>query len=400
MRIAIIGAGFSGMLAAYLLEQKGIDVTVFEKQAHIGGHCQTLSNNNIFLELGTVFIFNTQIKALFIELGVDFSERFTYRNFVDEQFSKVEHLSQSDVASLIDELSRLEKILHRYQPEINALNYGYIHDDLMLSLYDFLNYYELHVISQIIAPHLSSYGFGDIKETQAYYALNIFNIETIYSFIRGDKLLFINNGVSDIIQKLSRNVSDIRYAIEVINVEPVENQVRVETPYGFELYDKVLVTTKLPNNVIKDDFYNQLMNKIDTNPYITCAYEVQNKNIVTTYFKGNLGKRDKIQFFHTYKQHDKMILVAYAYGVISKEVINDITSEIEKTGVKINHLITARQWHIFPHFSKAHLTQNCYHLISEKQKNKPISFIGSLVSKPSLSNLYESVKYFIDHHFD
>ena len=44
MRVAIIGAGFSGMLAAYQLEKKGVHVTVYEKEEHIGGHCRTLVN--------------------------------------------------------------------------------------------------------------------------------------------------------------------------------------------------------------------------------------------------------------------------------------------------------------------------------------------------------------------
>ncbi len=399
MRVAIIGAGFSGMLAAYLLEKKGIKVTVFEKQESIGGHCRTLVNGDSYIELGTVFSFNAQIKALLVELGISYSERFTYRNFVDEDFSKVEHLSRAEVAALIYELAKLEKIFMRYQPEINALDYGYIHEDLMLPLYDFLKNYELGITSQIIAPHLSSYGFGDIKETQAYYALNIFNIEAIYSFIRGDKLLFIKKGVSEIIHKLSQNISDIRYAIEVINVEMIDNQVKVETPYGFDWYDKVLITTKLPQGVIKDDLYNLLMKKIDTNPYFTCAYEVENKNIVTTYFKANLGQKEKIQFFHTFMQNDKIILVAYTYGTVSKELINSITQDIEKSGVKINHLITAKQWHIFPHLNAHNLTQNFYEDIANRQKNSHIYLIGSLVSKPSISNLYESVRHFIDHNF-
>lgn len=399
MRVAIIGAGFSGMLAAYLLEKKGIKVTVYEKQESVGGHCHTLVNGNFYIELGTVFGFNSQIKALLVELGINFSERFTYRNFVDEHFSKVEHLPRSDVAALINELAKLEKILMHYQPEINALDYGHIHEDLMLPLYDFLNNHELNVTSQIIAPYLSSYGFGDIKETQAYYAFNIFNIKTIYSFIHGDKLLFINKGFSEIIHKLSQNISDIRYAIEVINVEKIDNQVKVETSYGYDWYDKVLVTTKLPRDVIKDDLYNQLMKKIDTNPYFTCAYEVENKNIVTTYFKSNLGQKEKIQFFHTFMQNDIIILVAYAYGTVSKELINSITQDIEKAGVKINHLITAKQWHIFPHLNAHNLTQNFYDDIAKRQKNSPICLIGSLVSKPSISNLYESVTHFIDCNF-
>ena len=395
MHYAIIGAGFSGMLAAYLLEKKGVHVTVYEKQEYIGGHCRTVVNRDIYIELGTVFCFAQHIKELLIELDVEYTERFTYRNFLDENYSKVEHMSREKAVALMQELKKLEAILEAYYPSLTGTNYGYIHEDLMVPLHEFLKINKLDSISEVIAPHLSSFGFGDIYEIQAYYAFNIFNMDTIYSFIRSNKLLFVNKGMSEVISKLSQNISDIRYSIEVKNIETMGSKVKVETEYGSDIYDKVLITTKLPKDVIKDDLYNQLMNKIDTNPYITCAYEVDNRNIVTTYYKANLGKKGKIQFFHTFKHNNKNILVAYAYGYINKDLVNSITHDIEKSGIPVKHLVTAKQWYIFPHLKENNLTQSFYKDILDRQKTSNICLMGSLVSKPSISNLYASIKQFI-----
>ncbi|HSR03455.1 MAG TPA: FAD-dependent oxidoreductase [Proteiniclasticum sp.] len=398
MRVAIIGAGFSGMLAAYLLEKKGVDVTVYEKEAVIGGHCQTLVSKDLFVELGTVFCFSEHIKELLLELDISYSERFTYRNFVDENYNKVEHISHQDVSILLEELHRLENLLHAYSDEGNHLNYGKIHD-LMIPLGQFLKDHNLNTISQVIAPPLSSYGFGDINEIQAFYALNVFNLNTINAFIRGDKLLFIDKGATEIIRKLSQNISDIRYSIEVKRILPLDDQVKIETDYDSELFDKVLITAKLPDDVIEDSFYNELMKNIETNPYITCAYEVENKNIVTTYFKSNLGKKERIQFFHTYKQKDKTVLVAYAYGIMNASLINDITKDLKNAGVHVKHLITAKQWYIFPHLKAEKLTQDLYTDLAHRQQSSRICLIGSLVSKPSISNLYASIKDFINRRF-
>ncbi|KAB3525912.1 FAD-dependent oxidoreductase [Alkaliphilus serpentinus] len=392
MRVAIIGAGFSGMLAAYLLEKEGIGVTVYEKQEHIGGHCRTFSSKELYAELGTVFSFSKHIKELLIELQVDYTERFTYRNFVDENFHDVEHISREDATLLMNELVKLEGILKKYDEPLNAVNYGFIHNDLLIPLCQFLRKHDLKIFRDVIAPYLSSYGFGDISNTQAYYVFKVFTLEIIYSFIRGDKLLFINKGTSQIIQKLSQNISDIRYSIEVHNVEVIGNKVKVETIYGSHHYDKVLITTKLPRDVIKDDLYNHLMKKIDTNPFITCAYEVTNKNIVTTYYKGNLGKIGKMQFFHTYKQNNRTILVAYAYGNLQKDLISGITEDLQRSRIAVKHLITAKQWYIFPHLKIHNLTSNFYQDISERQRVSNICLIGSLVCEPSIDNLYISVK--------
>ena len=392
MKVAIIGAGFSGMLAAYLLEKEGVNVTVYEKQDYIGGHCKTVISKDICTELGTVFSFTKQIKELLIELQVDYTERFAYRNFVDKNFNNVEHILREDVILLLDELARLKIILNKYTASLHTVNYGYIHEELLIPLDKFLIKHNLKIIGQVIAPYLSSYGFGDISNMQAYYAFKVFGTDTIYSFIRGDKLLFIDRGTSHLIKKLSQNLTDIRYSIEVNNVKVIGNKVKVETPFDSDHYDKVLITTKLPRDVIKDDLYNQLMKKIDTNPFITCAYEVSNKNLVTTYYKANLGKKGKIQFYHTFKHSNRTILVTYAYGILQKDLVNEITKDLQKSGICVKHLITTNQWYIFPHLKEHNLTQDFYQEISENQKVSNIYLIGSLVSEPAIANLYLSVK--------
>lgn len=45
MNIAVIGGGASGMVTAYLLDQQGHQVTVFECQPVLGGHIRTLNKN-------------------------------------------------------------------------------------------------------------------------------------------------------------------------------------------------------------------------------------------------------------------------------------------------------------------------------------------------------------------
>jgi len=62
MKIAIVGAGASGMTAAYYLNKNGHAVTIFEKQAVLGGHIRTLNKNvkldnldpDLILEAGVV----------------------------------------------------------------------------------------------------------------------------------------------------------------------------------------------------------------------------------------------------------------------------------------------------------------------------------------------------------
>lgn len=139
MKIAIIGAGFTGLLAGYLLEKKGHKVTIYEKEELIGGHCRTIVRKDQYLEVGTVFSFSQHIKELLVELNIDYSERFTYRNFLDENLKRVEHLSSSQISNLLLELKELQIIMESYTLSTNQLTYGYVHEDLLLPLSDFLS---------------------------------------------------------------------------------------------------------------------------------------------------------------------------------------------------------------------------------------------------------------------
>ncbi|PSB44336.1 FAD-dependent oxidoreductase [Chamaesiphon polymorphus] len=68
MKIAVIGGGASGIVTAYLLDKKGHQVTVFEKQPILGGHIRSL-NKNVRTD--------SQNRGLYLEAGVlEFTRKF------------------------------------------------------------------------------------------------------------------------------------------------------------------------------------------------------------------------------------------------------------------------------------------------------------------------------------
>lgn len=392
MKIAVIGGGFSGLLAAYLLEKEGLEVTVYEKEHHLGGHCYTLTGQGIDVELGTLFSFSGAIKELLIELQLDYKERFVYRHFLDENYVHTEHMSREDVAILTQELTHLNKILEPYKDYLNQPSYGTIPHELLMPLQEFFKLHHLKHIAHIIAPHLSAFGFGSIHTLQAYYVFKVFNQETLFHFMHGDKLLFISGGISRLIHKLSANLSDIRLGMEVTSICPIGTQVQVSTPYSDQLYDKVLLTTPLEPSVLKDTTYQSMMENITTHPFVVSVYEVMNKNLTTTYYKHHLGKSGKVQFFSVTKHQYKTLVTAYAYGRLTPTLIETMTKDLKQSGIQIKRLITTKQWHIFPHLKTPHLTQNFYSHINTMLDRNPIGFIGSLVCEPSIDQLYLSIR--------
>lgn len=391
MKVAVVGGGFSGMLAAYLLEQKSANVTLFERSDSLGGHCHTLVKRGFRVELGTVFCLNDSITELFDELKLDYVTRHTHRNFLDENYARVQLLPKGDVPLLIEEMGRLSKILSLHLDGASSHTYGFVPPELNIPLSEFLAFHGIKAWGEVVKPHLSAFGFGNIDEVQAYYAFNVFDQKTIASFVRGEQLVFIKEGMQELIRRLSEEISDIRYA-EVISIEPSGNKVKVATRFGAEQYDKVLVATVLPPSVMANTWGKNFLQLVETNPYVTCAYEVENRNIVTTYFRANLGQLNRLQFYHPYKYLGRTIIVAYVYGALSPDLVTSMTAELIESGLRVRHLIAARQWRIFPHVKAHNMSSRLYADLLKQQRSSNISFIGSLIAKPSMSHLYQSTK--------
>lgn len=74
MRVAVIGAGVSGLIAAYELAKNNVNVVLYEKEDYLGGHAKTVTVDGVDVDLGFM-VFNRvtypNMMALFEDLGVE-----------------------------------------------------------------------------------------------------------------------------------------------------------------------------------------------------------------------------------------------------------------------------------------------------------------------------------------
>lgn len=74
MKVAVVGAGISGLVAAYELAKSGVKIVIYEKENYIGGHAKTVTVNGVDLDLGFM-VFNRvtypNMMEFFESLGVD-----------------------------------------------------------------------------------------------------------------------------------------------------------------------------------------------------------------------------------------------------------------------------------------------------------------------------------------
>lgn len=72
-KIVVIGAGISGLSAAFFLKQKGFDITVFEKRGIAGGTIETQHENGFIFDCGPSYLIESSqiISKMIDDLGLD-----------------------------------------------------------------------------------------------------------------------------------------------------------------------------------------------------------------------------------------------------------------------------------------------------------------------------------------
>lgn len=80
MKVAIIGAGLSGLTAAYELLKMGVKVEVFEKEKQVGGFARSINMNGYIFDIGP-HIFHTRIKVIRDLVEVLLREDLILRHF-------------------------------------------------------------------------------------------------------------------------------------------------------------------------------------------------------------------------------------------------------------------------------------------------------------------------------
>lgn len=258
MRIGIVGSGIAGLCAAYWLNKKGVQVTLFEKLPLLGmdaHRTQISANENGSLEWADVpsRMFNDlqwpNLLSLYKELGISvrpvrptqsFSERhrpsFLKLSVAHRpwQFLKLAVTAKS--RRILSEAKRLQTI---GTEAIRSEGLGHVSFEAFLSDHQFSSEF----VNEFLLPTLSSTVLTcSYSALRAYPAVLV--LSTLKNLADSPSLLRTQNGTQDVVARLTSELSDIRLSTRVTACERIGGDVRVESEGVSEQFDHVVFATQ------------------------------------------------------------------------------------------------------------------------------------------------------------
>ncbi len=257
MKIGIIGTGIAGLTAAWLFNNAGHRVTLYEKHQNLGmdAHSMTFEQDGVTLRTDVPpRIFNVNqwpnLLNLYRQVGIMFdpidpSQSFSlldqpnflnvdlaYQPQIPDGLDTTKHLNQimNDIARLAD--GALQDLADGLSDQTTLAEYLQFQDYSQAFIYDFLY--------PILASTVCTCSYESLN---AYPAPVI--LKTLLNLFGNQPLLRTKFGTQDVVKRLSRGIDDIRYGTAGCSVYPTPAGVRVETAQGrAELFDHLIVATQ------------------------------------------------------------------------------------------------------------------------------------------------------------
>ena len=260
MKVCIVGAGATGLTAAYELLKKGHRVTVYERENHVGGLVGTLKVGELALErfYHHIFTSDTDLLSLVDELGL--TEHMLWLPpvngmYVDRTlypFTSPADLLRFKALPLIDRI-RMGSLIFRAKfvkdwremESIPARNW--LIDKAGRNSYD-----------KVWGPLLASKFDSDADNISAVWIWNKFKLRgsTRGKNISKELLGYMHGSFGMIYERLRERITrgggEIIYGQGIDKILPQTDQadadtnilpIEVHTPKGIELFDRVIVTS-------------------------------------------------------------------------------------------------------------------------------------------------------------
>ncbi|PWA85612.1 cyclopropane-fatty-acyl-phospholipid synthase [Artemisia annua] len=119
MRVAVVGAGISGLVSAYIVAKAGVDVVLYEKEDYLGGHAKTVTYPNM-LELFETLGVDIELSDMSFSVSLDDGNGCEWgsRNALSSLFAQKSNMLNPYFWQMIREITKFKHDVLRYLEEV------------------------------------------------------------------------------------------------------------------------------------------------------------------------------------------------------------------------------------------------------------------------------------------
>lgn len=312
MKIAIIGAGLTGLVAGYRLQKKGHQVNIFEKTDEIGGLAGCFKINSAYLEKNYHHIFKTDTFAIDLikELGLE--DKLTWQKssvsiYYNDEFVpfrtpvdllKFKHLNMIDKLRLGLSTLYLQKTKNWKKFE-------------GVTAHDWLIKHCGKKAYEIIWQPLLKGKFHDLyQEISMVWFWARIHIRANSKEKGGEKLGYLYGSLKNMTDKLSSSL-DIHLNSDILNIKSAPKGLNITLTSGeTKTFDKVICTTasNILAELIKDnqDIGDDYLKKLKSVQYLgALCFIFSSKKSLSKYYWNNINTSDSP--FLAFIQHTNFI---------------------------------------------------------------------------------------------
>ncbi len=268
-RAAVLGAGFGGIAAALRLRALGLDVTLIERHADLGGRARHRLVDGYHFDLGPTVItapeLIDELFALFGKRRADYLElmpvepwyrlidaeqsAFNYGGSLDQQLAEIAKFSAVDVEGYKALLNHAEKLYQKGYVELGAVPFQKLTDMIRVAPH-LIRLRADRSVSQLVRKHIKHPSLqqffcmhsllvgGDPRSTSSIYTL-------IHALERKSGVWFAKGGTAALVAALEKLMTEQGVKIEAGNqvrslVIEQQRVVGVETDRGISHFDVVV----------------------------------------------------------------------------------------------------------------------------------------------------------------
>ncbi|MFA6006612.1 MAG: NAD(P)/FAD-dependent oxidoreductase [Candidatus Paceibacterota bacterium] len=264
-KIAVVGAGIAGLVAAYELQKAGHNVTVFESSSVVGGRIQTEIINGFIFDSGADFFVNRYdlLHAYATELGIA---------WVATQKNSKHRIIREGIPYYID-LSGPFDLLFNFKllslgARLRFLLWG-LHLKLIRSPLNFFHLSEVGLelqsisasayLREKISPEVADYVADPFTGIMQFHRVDEISAAALFSLMKmmtesgGFHTTYTDGGIASIPKAIASKLKVLTNT-EIASVSPKDSGVEIIRDNTSELFDIVIVATtgNVAKNIIKN----------------------------------------------------------------------------------------------------------------------------------------------------